>query len=127
MRHRLGPAADTVRFIAEDLRAWQPDRRFDAWHDRAVFHFLTDPDERAAYTAKLAAHLRPGGCAVISAFHLDGPAKCSDLPTARYDVEGLHAALGGDQLFELVEAHRELHPHPRGGTQDFQAVLLRRR
>ncbi|MCB9780615.1 MAG: class I SAM-dependent methyltransferase [Alphaproteobacteria bacterium] len=124
------PAASpgsSVRFVQADLRSWVPDRRFDAWHDRAVFHFLTDPAEQQAYARTVAAAVRPGGHVMVSAFHRDGPDRCSDLPTARYDADGLHEALGGDAVFARVHAERELHPHPRGGTQDFQVLLLQRR
>lgn len=116
-----------VHIEVADVRSWTPSRRFDAWHDRAVFHFLTDESDRAAYRRALSLGLRPGGHAIVSTFHLTGPELCSGLPTARYDAAGLVEALGGVDVFERVHDRIEEHPHPRGGTQTFQVVLVRRR
>lgn len=124
VRGRLGQGVVTH---ATDVLAWQPERRFDVWHDRAVFHFLTDPADRAAYREVLLAGLREGGHAIVQAFHLTGPSRCSDLPTAQHDLESLFDALGGPEHFEQVESWVHQHPHPRGGTQAFQGVLVRRR
>ncbi len=90
----------------------------DLWHDRAVFHFLTDAGERLRYIALLRATLRPGGSAVIATFALDGPTKCSGLHVARYSSATLNEELGED--FRLVTGLREEHRTPTGGLQLFQ-------
>jgi len=126
-RQRLGPRAQGVDTQATDLLAWSPGRTFDVWHDRAVFHFLTSADAIAAYRERLHNSLVPGGLAIVAAFHTTGPDRCSSLPTAQYTADRLHAALGGSDAFERLEDTIEAHPHPRGGTQAFQVVALRKR
>lgn len=71
-RARIGAAAG-VHWFEADITQWSPARQYDVWHDRAVLHFLTLEEERAAYLHALAAGLRPGGFAVIGTFALDGP------------------------------------------------------
>ncbi|MDE1937254.1 trans-aconitate 2-methyltransferase [Bradyrhizobium sp.] len=122
---RLGRRASEVQWIAADVTEWNPPRRFDIWHDRAAFHFLVDPADRAAYIARLTEALRPGGHAIIATFALDGPEKCSGLPINRYDPEGLARELG--QGFTLIESRRHDHATPWNATQHFQFSLFRRR
>ncbi|HZP18683.1 MAG TPA: class I SAM-dependent methyltransferase [Bauldia sp.] len=117
LRVRLGPAGAAVRFIDADITRWQPERTWDVWHDRAVFHFLTEPDDQAAYIAALGKALPPGGTAIIATFALDGPAKCSGLPVQRYSGETLAARLGAG--FRLLSESREEHVTPRGAVQKF--------
>ena len=93
-RARLGSAADRVHWVQADLRSWTPRRQFDVWHDRAVFHFLTEPVDQARYRAALDTALASDGRLVIATFAADGPDHCSGLPTARYSPEGLLSALG---------------------------------
>jgi len=126
-RARLGPGSATVHTLATDLLAWSPDRTWQVWHDRAVFHFLTDPTDIARYRDNLLTGLAKGGLVVLAAFHTSGPERCSGLPTARYDAVRLHNALGGADKLDLVESFIEAHPHPNGTTQSFQVVALRRR
>lgn len=123
-REAMGPRGDTVSWVAQDVLRWQPDGHFDLWHDRAAFHFLTDPADRAAYVARLTEALVPGGWAVIASFAADGPEKCSGLPVQRYDPEDLARVLG--EAFALIEGRHVAHPKPQGGTQAFQYSLLRR-
>ena len=122
---RLGRRASEVQWIAADVTEWNPPRRFDIWHDRAAFHFLVDPADRAAYIARLTEALRPGGHAIIATFALDGPEKCSGLPINRYDPEGLARELG--QGFTLIESRRHDRATPWNATQHFQFSLFRRR
>lgn len=117
-RARIGSGADTVEWIVSDVTKWNPSRRFDIWHDRAAFHFLTDQNDRAAYVTRLKAALRPAGQAIIGTFAMDGPEKCSGLPVQRYDPASLHETLGN--CFRLVEDRRETHNTPWGSTQSFQ-------
>ena len=91
VRRRLGKQAAGVTFVAGDVRTWRPDQVFDLWHDRATFHFMTTPEDIAAYRATLDANLSTNGRAVIAAFSLDGPDHCAGLPVARYDKETLAA------------------------------------
>lgn len=116
-RERLGERGHSVAFIAGDVTAFTPSRAYDAWHDRAVFHFLVSPEDRARYVAVLEKALRPGGHVVLGTFALDGPAKCSGLPVARYDARGLAEALGLG--FALEESTRDLHVTPSGKLQPF--------
>lgn len=122
LRGRLGA---TVRVITADLLSWTPDRRYDAWHDRAVFHFLNAGSDRARYLETAAAALRPGGALVLGTFAPDGPSECSGLPTARYTPAEL-AALFSD-TFDPVDSDREEHRTPWGAVQGFSWVVLRRR
>ncbi|HZU52922.1 MAG TPA: class I SAM-dependent methyltransferase, partial [Holophagaceae bacterium] len=125
VKARLGARAGEVAFVRADLTGqdWPP-ASFDLWHDRAVFHFLTEPAARAAYVTRMKAALKPGGFLVLACFAPDGPEKCSGLPVRRYDAEGLIAELGPD--FELLEAGREEHPTPFGTTQAFTVARFRR-
>ena len=121
---RLGPAALKVQWQVADVTDWRPGRRYRFWHDRAVFHFLIEPQERAAYRAALEAALAPGHHALIAGFALDGPERCSGLPVQRYSPESLAAELG--RGFRLRESREETHVTPMGRLQRFQYSLLER-
>jgi SAM-dependent methyltransferase len=121
-RARLGERANRVRFVASDITAWTPDRRFALWHDRAVFHFLTRPEQRAGYLRALEAGLAPGARVVVATFALDGPDKCSGLPVQRYSAETLAAEFRG--LLRPCETRREIHRTPGGAEQAFTFVLF---
>ncbi len=127
-RQRLGARADDAAWIEADVIRWQPDRPYAVWHDRAVFHFLTDAEARAAYARVMAEALRPDGVAIIATFADDGPEKCSGLPVVRYAPEELAQEL--DRLvpgrFEMVSAQRHLHITPKGNRQSFQYSAFRK-
>lgn len=123
-RSQLGAEADRVDVVVADVLSWKPERRFDVWHDRAVFHFLVDAEDRARYLATLEATLSPGGRVIVATFALDGPEQCSGLPTAHYDESSLVAMFGAG--YQLVESRREEHRTPAGGVQPFTWVALRR-
>lgn len=125
VKARLGDRAPEVAFVQGDLTllGW-PEASFDLWHDRAVFHFLTAPGDRAAYRDRMRTALKPGGFLVMACFAPEGPERCSGLPVRRYDAEGLAAELGPG--FELLEAGAESHPTPFGTTQAFTVARFRR-
>lgn len=123
-QRRLCERAERVEWVVADIRTWQPEHRYQVWHDRAVFHFLTDPADRAAYRDTLHRATAPGSVVVIATFASDGPAQCSGLVVARYDPTGISAALGPD--WELVDSMHEEHRTPRGVTQPFTWAILRR-
>jgi len=118
-RQRLGDP-DNVTWLHGDLLTWDPARRWDLWHDRAMFHFLTSSDDQAAYLQRIQRALRPGGIFIIGTFAADGPDHCSGLPVERYDAPGLidrvNAAL--DHV-SIVEQRREVHTTPNGVLQPF--------
>jgi predicted pyridoxine 5'-phosphate oxidase superfamily flavin-nucleotide-binding protein len=105
------------------VTAWQPTKRYDIWHDRAAFHFLTEAADRADYLRVLERALKPEGFALIATFAADGPEKCSGLPVVRYDPDSLAHALG--PAFVPVEVRREIHTTPWASTQAFQFSLFR--
>lgn len=123
-RARLGKRGSSVAWIEADVTIWEASRRFDIWHDRAVFHFLVDPVDRASYVKRLSSSLAIGGHAVVATFAPDGPEKCSGLDVQRYSPDTLSYALGDS--FDLL-AHR-FHDHstPSGRSQAFQYSLLRK-
>jgi len=124
-RARLGEGADRVNWLAADLlSADLPAAGFDLWHDRAVLHFLTAPEQAAAYAAQAARAVRAGGHAVIGGFAPDGPERCSGLPVARRSADDIAALMG--PAFEQVEQHRETHLTPAGREQAFAWAVLRR-
>jgi len=117
-KSRLSSAADQVRWIVADITQIELEpRAYDLWHDRAVFHFLTAPDQRAAYVRQVARSVRPGGHVIVSTFGPEGPSKCSGLDVMRYDAESLHGEFGVS--FQLVESSTELHRTPFETTQQF--------
>lgn len=117
-RQRLGEDAKRVRWIEGDITtAALPEREFDVWHDRAVFHFLTEPSVRSAYIAQVMRSVKPGGHVIVAAFGPDGPTQCSGLPVMRYEPEALHATFGS--AFQLIEHSAEEHRTPAGIVQHF--------
>ena len=117
-RNRLGPAAEHVHWLVGNVVEIQLEPNvYDVWHDRAVFHFLTTPEDRLAYVRQVARAVKPGGHVIISTFGPEGPTKCSGLEVMRYDTESLHGEFGG--RFRLVESSSELHQTPSGSTQQF--------
>jgi trans-aconitate methyltransferase len=123
-RRRLGRRAADVVWTTVDVTRWQPPTQYDVWHDRAVFHFLVDADDRARYRAVLARAVRPAGHVVVATFAPDGPEQCSGLPVVRYGADELHAQLGADWL--RVAEHRQVHRTPWGTEQPFSWLVLRR-
>ena len=117
-RSRLGSAADQVHWIAADITEFELEpQAYDLWHDRAVFHFLTVPEQRTAYVRQVARSVRPGGHVIISAFGPQGPTKCSGLEVVHYDAESLHREFGVG--FHMVESSTELHHTPFDTSQQF--------
>jgi len=124
-KKRIGAAAATVEWFVADATTWRPAKTYDVWHDRAAFHFLTDPRDRAAYVERLRRAVAPRGHVIIATFAPDGPEKCSGLPVQRYDSTSLSGELGPE--FELVETRSEMHQTPWHSTQAFQFSRFRRR
>lgn len=118
-RNRLGVDA-SVAWIHADLLQWIPERQFDLWHDRAVFHFLVEDHERKKYLENLQAALRSDGSVVIATFAEDGPEFCSGLPVCRYSADELSSVLGNG--FKVVATRREEHLTPSRAMQSFTWV-----
>jgi SAM-dependent methyltransferase len=117
-RKRLGKHAGRVHWIAGDItRVELEPSRFDVWHDRAVFHFLTAPSDRAAYVRQVTRAVKPGGHVIISTFGPEGPTRCSGLDVVRYDADSLHREFG--ERFRLLESSKYSHHTPFGTVQQF--------
>jgi SAM-dependent methyltransferase len=121
---RLGDLAGKVTWIAADITQWRPMRTWDVWHDRAVFHFLTDPGSQDAYLAALTRATVPGSTAILAMFALEGPERCSGLPVQRYSPQTLATRLGPD--FRLYAQDAEIHRTPLGTAQAFSYAAFRR-
>ena len=123
-KDRLGLAAAPVHWITGDITSVELEAaRYDLWHDRAVFHFLTGADDRAAYVRQVARAVRLGGHVIVATFGLDGPEKCSGLDVVRYDAENLHGEFG--PKFRLLDSVTELHETPWGTPQQFMYCFCR--
>jgi ubiquinone/menaquinone biosynthesis C-methylase UbiE len=124
-RNRLGSQASRVQWIEADItRADLPAGQFDVWHDRAVFHFLTTPEEREAYVQTVFRSVKPGGHVIVASFAEDGPEQCSGLPVMRYRPEALHAEFG--EAFSLLSHTKEAHHTPSGTVQQFVYCYCRK-
>ena len=121
---RLGSRARAAEWLEADVTTYRPQRRFDLWHDRAAFHFLTEAGDRERYVQVLDEALKPGGWVVIAAFAPDGPQRCSGLEIVRYDAVTLSAELGPQ--YRLDEEQREIHVTPAGREQRFGFYRFRR-
>jgi 2-polyprenyl-3-methyl-5-hydroxy-6-metoxy-1,4-benzoquinol methylase len=117
-KERLGDKADKVDWLCGDVTTFAFARhQYDVWHDRAVFHFLTKSEERAAYVRQVAHAVKPGGHVIVATFGPEGPTKCSGLDVVRYGADALHHEFGSD--FQLVKHLTELHRTPAGLIQQF--------
>ena len=117
-RERLGPRADEVQWIVGDITAADlPPERYDVWHDRAVFHFLTDVQDRRKYVAQAMKSIKTGGHIIVASFGFGGPEKCSGLEVVRYSPETMHSQFG--KGFRMIENQAETHETPAGATQEF--------
>jgi SAM-dependent methyltransferase len=123
-QERLGERATQVRWIVGDvLDAPLPSASCAVWHDRAVFHFLTDARDRVRYVDQVRRIVRPGGHVIVASFAPEGPSRCSGLEVVRYSPDGLHAEFGA--AFRLLDSAREDHRTPGGTVQAFVYCLCR--
>jgi hypothetical protein len=123
-QRRLGPT-EHVQWIVADLLTWNPPRTYAAWHDRAVFHFITTGRDKQRYLTTLSTATGPGSVAIFGCFAPDGPQSCSGLPVARYGTADLALKLGDH--WTLIASEREEHHTPAGGIQPFTWAAFRRR
>lgn len=123
-RARLGEQANKVRWEVADITQWSPPQRYDLWHDRAAFHFLTATADRSAYSERVKTAVVPGGHVIIGTFAPDGPDRCSGLPIVRHDAASLSAVLGPG--FTLIDSRRHDHVTPWGAVQHFHFSTFRR-
>ena len=124
-RQRLGERADRVHWMAADiLDAELSEAAYEVWHDRAVFHFLTKPEDRQQYVDQLLRAVAPGGHVIVASFALEGPTRCSGLDVVRYSPVSMHSEFGSS--FRLIDSTREEHHTPSGRTQEFLYCLCRR-
>ncbi|WP_406853193.1 class I SAM-dependent methyltransferase [Brevundimonas sp. BH3] len=122
---RLGTSADSVSWIAADITTVDLGfGRYDLWHDRAVFHFLTRPEDRDAYIQRVRQAVKPQGYIVVATFGPDGPLKCSGLDIVRYDSNSLVVAFGDG--FDLLDTTTEIHKTPWDSEQEFVYCLMRK-
>ncbi|MEU6134103.1 class I SAM-dependent methyltransferase [Nocardioides sp. NPDC047086] len=120
-RDRLGEQAT---YVVADILTWAPTGAYEVWHDRAVFHFLTDPGDQARYVDLATAAVRPGGGLVIGTFAPEGPDSCSGLPVARHDADSIARLF--TEAFTMEHSETEPHMTPQGGLQSFTWAVLRR-
>jgi SAM-dependent methyltransferase len=123
-RQRLGAKADRVQWMEGDItRVQLPFEHYDLWHDRAVFHFLTDSSAQQAYVESATRAVRSGGFIIIATFSPEGPAECSGLPVQRYDAETLARKFSE---YVLLDSQMEIHQTPSGTSQSFTYVRLKK-
>jgi len=117
-RERLGAKSDSITWLQQDVTQSElPSRHFNLWHDRAVFHFLTDPQQQQRYKDALLAALKVDGHFIIGVFDLEAPPQCSGLPVQRYSAEMLCSRFAKE--FRLKRHHHEIHRTPSGLEQSY--------
>ncbi|TVT52454.1 MAG: class I SAM-dependent methyltransferase [Sedimenticola thiotaurini] len=121
-QQRLGDSATAVEWLTADATAFKLNHPVQLWHDRAVFHFLTQARDRDAYICNLKKTLSPEGTLILAAFSLEGPKKCSDLDIVQYDAKRITIELG--PLFKLKHVEQEAHTTPSGAVQQFNYFVF---
>lgn len=125
VRARVGAMAAHLAWLIGDITTISLERhRYDVWHDRAVFHFLTDPLQQQRYVDQVLHAVKPGGHVIVATFAPDGPEKCSGLDTARYDADSLQGVFGSG--FHLIDSRNETHHTPWGTKQRFIYCYFRK-
>jgi len=123
-QQRLGNKSALINWRIADVTQFVPDCTYDIWHDRAVFHFLTDKNDREQYRRVMEAATTPGSHVIVAAFTTGGPAKCSGLDVVQYDCEKLQVELG--QKFVYIEERFEMHITPGGQKQAYGYYVFER-
>jgi 2-polyprenyl-3-methyl-5-hydroxy-6-metoxy-1,4-benzoquinol methylase len=124
-KERLGPGSGQIQWLTADIcDADLPLDYYDVWHDRAVFHFLMLPEQRASYVTRVVASVKRNGHLIVATFGPEGPTRCSGLDTARYDAAALEGEFGSQ--FHLADSQIEWHTTPAGGKQQFLYCLFER-
>lgn len=124
-KERLGKAAGHVKWVEANILDLElPAAAYDIWHDRAVFHFLTDDKDRNRYVEQVLHAVKPGGVVIVATFAEDGPTECSGLPVMRYSAEQLHSEFG--EPFMLVDHEKQSHHTPEGNEQKFVYCFFRK-
>lgn len=124
-KKRLGSRAESVKWIEADITELELPERYELWHDRAVFHFLTDAEDRKKYVQNMDRSLNAGGHAIIATFSLEGPRKCSGLKVERYSPEKMKDELG--ESFEFIKSVDEVHVTPSNTEQMFTCYLFKKK
>ncbi len=114
-----------VTWIETDVLNYKGEKKYAIWHDRAVFHFLTDPNEIKQYVITASGHIPTGGYLIIGTFSRSGPSTCSGLPVQRYSYGSLVSVYA--DKFEPVESFENTHITPSGNRQDYLWVILRKK
>ena len=114
---RLGKKADEVTWIVSDITSFEPEEKYDLWHDRAAFHFLNDPENIQKYLKVMETAIKPNGFLIIGTFSDKGPTKCSGIEIKQYSIEELKAAI--PDTFKFIEGKNIDHPTPSGSLQNF--------
>ena len=121
-KDRLAAKGQNIHWIISNILDFMPETKYDVWHDRAAFHFLTSKKDIESYVkivSQFANHI------VLGTFSKNGPLKCSGLPISQYNAEDLQALLKSD--FELVSSHYEDHTTPFDTQQNFLFCSFRRK
>lgn len=113
-----------VDWIECDVTLWKPERTYRLWHDRAVFHFLVEPDLQSTYVTTATAHVEPGGHLIMGTFSPEGPDTCSGLAVRRWAIEELSELFA--EGFDLTMGEYKDHLTPWAAVQPFTWVLLKR-
>lgn len=122
---RLGALAEKVKWIVNDITLFKPDRKYDFWHDRAAFHFLTDENEITNYLATASESLSPEGIMVIGTFSEQGPKKCSGIDIRQYSETTMTERL--KRYFDKIKCITVEHSTPFGTVQNFVFCSFKRK
>jgi 2-polyprenyl-3-methyl-5-hydroxy-6-metoxy-1,4-benzoquinol methylase len=123
IRNRLGDKGSIPEYLSEDITEATFTKSFDIWHDRAVFHFLTNANDRKNYMSNMAKKLSDNGRAIIGTYSLDGPVKCSGLDIVQYDEAKMSLEFVGD--LELEYSITSTHETPSGGEQEYIYFIIK--
>jgi SAM-dependent methyltransferase len=123
-KNELGAKSTQIEWIVTNVFEFEPSKCFDLWHDRALFHFLTEADDRKSYVEVLKKSLSASGFVIIASFAIGGPEECSGLPIVQYDAQKISQELGDE--FRLLNEQFELHHTPWSSEQKFMYSLFQR-
>ena len=123
-KQRLGERTDKVKWIVADAASFRPTEKYDFWHDRAAFHFLTQEQEIDNYLDTVQKCIQPTGILVIGTFSEQGPKKCSGIEIKQYSETTMTDRLA--RFFEIINCITVDHKTPMGTIQNFIFCSFRR-